>query len=108
MQLQEINNFIEYENNRLEKYYNKSSKEEITMAAGFKVVEEVGELFEQILSHKGYQRKDKLDKLDKEQIKKEFADVIITTLILAKRFNVDIEQAIKCKMEEIKSRNYFE
>lgn len=106
MELQEINEFIEYEEERLENFYNKRNKEEITMAMGFKVIEEIGELFDQILSHKGYQRKDKLNKLDKEEIKKEFADVIITVLLLAKRFDFDIEDAIKIKMEEIKNRDY--
>jgi NTP pyrophosphatase (non-canonical NTP hydrolase) len=106
MDIKEINYFIESEIKRLESYYSKKDKEELTMAMGFKVVEEIGELFNEILAHKGYQRKDKLDKLNKEEINKEFADVIFTILILAKRFNIDVEQAIRIKMEEIKKRSY--
>jgi len=106
MEIKEINHFIEEEIVRLENYYNSKDKNELTMAMGFKVVEEIGELFKEILGHKGYQSKSKLDKLDREEIKKEFADVIFTTLILAKRFNVDIEEAIKIKMQEIKKRDY--
>jgi len=106
MEIKEINKFIDEEIVRLEHYYSGKDKNELTMAMGFKVVEEIGELFKEILGHKGYQSKSKLDKLDREEIKKEFADVIFTTLILAKRFNVDIEEAIKIKMEEIKKRDY--
>ena len=104
--MKEINKFIEEEIIRLEKYYKTKDKNELTMAMSLKVVEEIGELVKEILTHKGYQRKDKLDNLDKEDIKKEFADVIITLLILAKRFNVDIKEAIEIKIKEIKKRNY--
>ncbi len=106
MEIDEINKFIDEEIIRLEEYYKGKDKNELTMAMGFKVVEEIGELFKEILGHKGYQSKSKLEKLDKEEIKKEFADVIFTTLILAKRFDVDIEKAIKIKMQEIKKRDY--
>ena len=104
--MQEIHNFIDAEIKRLEKYYGGKDVDELTMAMGFKVIEEIGELYEQILTHKGYQRKEKLEKLDREEIKKEFADVIFTILILARRFNINIEEAIKIKMEEIKKRFY--
>ena len=105
MNLDEINEFIESEIKRLEEYYDNKDKDELTMAMGFKVVEELGELFNEMLTNKGYQRKEKL-KDNEEEIKKEFADVIFVTLILAKRFNVDIKEAIKIKMEEIKKRDY--
>ncbi len=104
--MKEVNQFIEEEIQKLEKYYSGKNSDELTMAMGFKVVEEIGELFEQVLGNKGYQRKEKLDKLDKEEIKKEFADVLFTVLILAKRFDIDIEEAIKIKMAEIKTRKY--
>lgn len=106
MEINEISTFIEYEEKRLENYYKEKDKNEITMAMGFKVIEEIGELFDQILANKGYQRKEKLDKLNKDEIKKEFADVLFTVLLLAKRFNINIEDAIKIKMEEIKNRTY--
>lgn len=106
MEIKEIDNFIENEIKRIEERYKDKNKDELTMAMGFKVVEELGELFNEFLSHKGYQRKDKLEKLKKEEIKKEFADVIFTVLIMAKRFDIDIEEAIKIKMEEMSNRNY--
>lgn len=91
---------------RLEEYYGDKDKNELTMAMGFKVVEEVGELFECLLTSKGYQRKTKLENWDEEELRKEFADVIFTILIMAKKFDVDIEEAIKIKMEELRGRDY--
>lgn len=108
MEIKDLSKFIDSEIKRLEDYYKDKDKDELTMAMGFKVVEEIGELFSELLAHKGYQRKEKLDKLNKEEIKKEFADVILTVLILAKRFDVDIESALKIKIEEIKKRAYKE
>ena len=106
MEIKEINHFIESEIKRLEAYYSDRDSKELEMAMGFKMIEEIGELFEQLLKHKGYQRKDKLNNYNEEELKKEFADVIFTVLIMAKKFNIDIEDAIKIKMDEIKKRNY--
>ncbi len=108
MEIREINQFIEKEIKKLEKHYNDKDDKELTMAMGFKVVEELGELFEELLKHKGYQRKSKLDNLNEKDLKKEFADVIFIVLTIAKRFGVDIEEAIKIKMEEMKKRDYSE
>lgn len=106
MSLEEINQFIEEERKRLEKYYGDKEDSELTMATGFKLVEEMGELFNELLTYKGYQRKDKLENFDMKNLEKEFADVIFVTLILAKRFNIDVEKAIKIKMAEVKGRVY--
>ncbi len=104
MEIKEINEFIESEIKRLEERYSDKDDKELTMAMGFKVVEEIGELFEELLKHKGYQRKS--EHFDEENLKKEFADVIFIVLTIAKKFNVDIEEAIKIKMEEMKKRDY--
>ncbi len=50
------------------------------------------------------QRKQKLKNLDKENLHGEFADVIITTLLLAKAMNIDIEKALEKKIEKINKR----
>ena len=104
MEIKEINQFIEEEISRLEKYFNHKDNNELTMAMGFKVIEELGELFSELLTYKGYGRKEKV--VNKDEIKKEFADILFTILIMAKRFDVDIEDAIKLKMDEIKGREY--
>ncbi|MBR9706595.1 hypothetical protein GOV14_06170 [Candidatus Pacearchaeota archaeon] len=106
MEIKELNEFIDWEINRLEDYYKDKDEKELTMAMSLKLIEETGELFNEILAHKGYQRKSKLEKLKKDDIEKEFADVLFVLIIIARRFNIDIEKSIKEKMEIIKKRNY--
>lgn len=50
------------------------------------------------------QRKQKFDKFDKDNLLEEFADVIMTTLLLAKSMNIDIEKALEKKIEKINKR----
>jgi len=45
-----------------------------------------------------------LDDRDKESLSEEFADVVITTLLLAKAMNVDVEKALEKKAEKINER----
>ena len=106
MEFKEINSFVDGEIKRLEKYYDLKDDEELTLAMALKIGEELGELFNEVLAHKGYQRKSKLDKVDKKEIEDEFADVILTTFILVRRFNIDLGSALKDKIGKIQGRNY--
>lgn len=105
MDLDELDKFIDWEHARLIKhFYGKStSKTKYTIFA--KVIEEVGELSECILTSEQLQRKEKLDKIQ-DKLEHEFADVILSTMILAKEMNVDLKKALKEKINEIKKRNY--
>ncbi|PIO04297.1 hypothetical protein COT48_01135, partial [Candidatus Woesearchaeota archaeon CG08_land_8_20_14_0_20_47_9] len=87
---------IHAESERLAKHYPCDSMDRETFARAVKLGEEVGELFSEILKHSALQRKEKMqgyDK-DKESLAEEFADVIITSLLLAERMNIDIESAL--------------
>ena len=106
MKIEEINQFIEKEIERLKGYYKLKSEEELTLAMALKLGEEVGELYNEILAHKGYQRKEKLNKFNKNEIGNEIADVIFVTFILSKVFNIDIEDSLNEKMKKIKERIY--
>jgi len=64
----------------------------------------LGELCDEILAHNSMQRKQKLDNHNKDNLSEEFADVIITTLLLAKAMNVDIEKALERKIEKVNKR----
>lgn len=108
MKIEEINSFVDSEIKRLEEYYSLKGHEELTLAMTLKIGEEVGELFNEVLAHKGFQRKDKLKKLDKKEIESELADVLFTTFILSRRFNININDAITEKMNKIKKRIYNE
>jgi len=106
MELKELNKFIDEEIKKLKEYYQLKGDEELTLAMAIKIGEEFGELYNEVLAHKGYQRKDKLENLNENEIENEMADVILTTLILSGRFNINIEEALKEKMNKIKMREY--
>lgn len=105
MELKDLLKFIEIEDGRLNKYYGGyDDQEKRILARAVKLTEELGELCDEVLAHNSLQRKQKLDNHDKENLPEEFADVIITTLLLAKAMNVDIEKALEKKIEKINNR----
>jgi len=105
MQLKELQKFIKKENLRLKKYYGNSNDEEKRiLVRTVKLTEELGELCDAVLSHNSLQRKDKMVKFDKNNLSEEFADVVITTLLLAEVMDVDIEKALKDKIKKINKR----
>ena len=97
--------FIAVEDKRLKKAYgNYPDNEKRILARTVKLTEELGELCDEVLSFNSMQRKDKLAKNDDENLPEEFADVLITTLLLAKSMDVDIEKALKKKIDKINKR----
>ncbi|MFH1325548.1 MAG: MazG nucleotide pyrophosphohydrolase domain-containing protein [archaeon] len=105
MDFEELKKFVEMENKRLrEKYGNYGDEEKRILARAVKLSEEIGELCSEILSMNSFQRKEKLDLHNKESLSNEFADVIITTLLLAKSTDVDIEKSLENKIEKINQR----
>lgn len=105
MQLKDLRKFIKKEDKRLRKYYGGYKDEEKRiLARTVKLTEELGELCDEVLSYNSMQRKDKLDNHDKNSLAEEFADVVITTLLLAEVMKVDIEKALERKMEKIDRR----
>jgi NTP pyrophosphatase (non-canonical NTP hydrolase) len=105
MQLKELLEFIDLEDKRLIKYYGGyTDQEKRTLARTVKLSEELGELCEEVLTFNALQRKEKLDNYESENLSEEFADVIITTLLLAKTMNVDIEKGLEKKITKIHKR----
>lgn len=84
------------------KIYNTKEKEILVEAV--KLNEEVGELCNDILGVLKLQRKAKQRKFDKRNIYEEFADVIISTIVLAQTSGVDLERALKNKLDKIEQR----
>ena len=82
-----------------------ASERERILARTVKLFEEVGELSDEILGSMGWQRQEKLDKKTKETMAEEFADVLITTLLLAKTVGVDLEPALRKKFEKLRGRD---
>ena len=78
----------------------------MVLARTVKLSEEIGELSEQILAYSGLQRKTKGD-FDDKKLCEEFADVLISTLLIAKYVNIDVENALKDKINKIDGRYWF-
>jgi NTP pyrophosphatase (non-canonical NTP hydrolase) len=105
MGLENLLRFIETEDEKLKKRYSRYvNEEEVILARTVKFGEEFGELCEEVLAYNLLQRKQKLDNCDKENLTEEFADVIITTLLLAKTMNVDVEKALEEEMQKLSHR----
>lgn len=109
MNARELKEFISWENKRLLAAFDHGDKEKEVLYRSVKVSEEMGELSDQILHSFSMQRKEKTDTnlaIRKEKLSQECADVILTTLLLAKSLEVDIWDALEKKITIIKNRDY--
>jgi NTP pyrophosphatase (non-canonical NTP hydrolase) len=108
MKFNELTDFAKNEHKRLVTHYEVKSNPKTKYTMFAKMVEEVGELSEAILTHDNLQRKDKLEKakIELTELEGEFADVILTTMILAQELNVDMDKALTEKIKKIKARKY--
>jgi len=105
MTFEELLNWIDLEDKRLrEKFGNYPDEEKRILARTVKVSEELGELCDEVLSFNSMQRQEKLDEDKAENLSAEFADVWITTLLLAKTMGVDVRAALSRKIEKINKR----
>ncbi len=104
MKFDELLDAVDYFDKSLQKYYSHDTPREDMFSRAIKLNEEVGELCSEVLSFSGQQRTIKLEEASEETLNGEFADVIITTLLLAKNMNVDIKSALRNKIEKITKR----
>lgn len=105
MQLKDLKRFIKREDRRLRKSYGGYKDEEKrVLARTVKLAEELGELCDEVLGSISLQRKEKLEKRDTGNLAGEFADVMITVLLLAEAMKVDMEKALKEKIKKIDKR----
>jgi NTP pyrophosphatase (non-canonical NTP hydrolase) len=77
---------------------------ERTFARTIKMAEEFGELCSEVLASVGDQRKEKLAEHSEQSLRDEFADVLITTFLVAKSMNVDVMSALDHKIQKIRMR----
>lgn len=75
-------------------------------ARTMKMVEELGELSDEILTSMNLQRNSKIASFSRENVEDEFADVLASLILLGCELNIDIEKVIKRKIEF--TRNRFE
>jgi NTP pyrophosphatase (non-canonical NTP hydrolase) len=106
MQIEDFKKFIKKEDKRLRKHFDVHIKDEekCILARTVKLTEELGELCDEVLSYSSMQRKDKLDKHSRDDLLDEFADVVITTFLLAEIMKVDIGKALEKKIIKIDER----
>jgi NTP pyrophosphatase (non-canonical NTP hydrolase) len=105
MEIKELLEFIKTEHQRLMKLYNFKENGQLKYPITLKIMEELGELCEEVLSQEKIQRVEKLQNRE-SKIDEELADVLITTLLLAENMNIDVVNGLKKKIEKIKNRNY--
>lgn len=103
MTIKELKKFINTEAKRLEKRFGKTEdQEKLILSSTVKITEEFGELAELILKKR--QRQEKNISHHDEALEDEFADVIISTAMLAHDMGIDIETALENKMKKIEAR----
>ena len=73
-------------------------------ARTMKIVEELGELADEILTSMNLQRNVKIEAFSRENVEDEFADVLASLILLANEMNVDIEKVIKRKLQFTRER----
>lgn len=102
MDLDELDPFLERENQRLLDSLGGLSQENMALAQTVKLTEEVGELASSVLETEDLQRHRDTDSTP--PLEMELADVLITTLLLAETLDVDVEAALDEKVDRIEDR----
>ena len=102
-----IKNLVaEYE--KISKFLNKKwplkNKEQRTFARTMKIMEELGELSDEILTSMNLQRNTKIAKFSHQNIEDEFADVLGSLILLGIELDIDLSQVMKRKIEFTKKR----
>ena len=99
-------NWIDESSKKVDKLYesnpNFATKEQKIFAQAIKMQEEVGELSAEILEYFNLQR-DKGEKKE-DALASEFADVIITVMVLSHSMDIDMNKAISSKVQKLNKR----
>ncbi len=106
MTIEDFQKFINEQNALLRSVKTASQTErERILTRTVKIAEEFGELCDEVLASLGDQRAGKMGKRSAEGLADEFADVVITTFLLAKSMDVDIMEALGRKIEKIREKH---
>lgn len=73
-------------------------------ARTMKIVEELGELSDEILTSMNLQRNSKIANFSRENLEDEFADVFGSLILLGNELDIDMEEVIKRKIAYTKKR----
>jgi len=73
-------------------------------ARTMKIVEELGELADEILTSMNLQRRSKMVAFSQENVEDEFADVMASLILLAVELKIDIKKVMKKKIKYTRER----
>lgn len=73
-------------------------------ARTMKIMEELGELSDEILTSMNLQRNTKIAKFSRENVEDEFADVLGSLVLLGIELDIDIEKVMKKKIKFTRDR----
>ena len=73
-------------------------------ARTMKMVEELGELADEILTGMNLQRNSKIAKFSRENVEDEFADVLASLLLLGNELEINVQEVMKRKIAYTKER----
>ncbi|NCO12573.1 MAG: hypothetical protein GW754_04570 [Candidatus Pacebacteria bacterium] len=69
-----------------------------------KIMEELGELSDEILTSMNLQRNTKISKFSRENVEDEFADVLGSLILLGIELNINVEKVMKKKIKFTRAR----
>ncbi|PIR62246.1 MAG: hypothetical protein COU65_04410 [Candidatus Pacebacteria bacterium CG10_big_fil_rev_8_21_14_0_10_42_12] len=75
------------------------NKQQRIFARTMKIVEELGELSDEILTSMNLQRNSKIAKFSHKNVEDEFADVLASLMLLAVELDIDVTKVIKRKID---------
>ena len=105
MTFEELSNFTDEYSRRLKIQFGKyDDKEKLILSSTVKLTEELGELCDEVMAFNSRQRKEKTADHSSENLPAEFADVLLAVFMLAKDMNIDLDEAVKNKIEKIKAK----
>jgi len=106
MTIEDFQKFIDEQDALFRSLKNASQTErERVLSRTVKISEEFGELCDEVLASIGHQRSGKMDGRSAESLAGEFADVVITTFLLAKSMDVNVMEACGRKIKKIKEKH---
>lgn len=79
-------------------------KSQRIFARTMKVVEELGELSDEILTSMNLQRDSKIAKFSRENLEDEYADVLGSLILLSYELDIDVEKVITRKIKFTRER----
>lgn len=88
----------------LNKKWPLKDKQQQIFTRTMKIVEELGELSDEILTSMNLARESKIAKFSQQNVEDEFADVLASLILLGNEMDIDVEKVIKRKLKFTRDR----